>query len=314
MFKNDIQAPHLTEVGFFAHHLVCHETAECQKWLSHVLPEDTPKFQQEITTIWGGPSNRRQGTGVLKIYADLPHVNKLSEIFRSAFTNENETENTPDDSDDSYEDNDEHTTTFIPKDYFNTLSPQKKARIIRTQSEYLKKYRTVLISGIKSIHLPTTVMSDDNLLSIKEWIETIPDLQHRTLFLHVQEVNSNEIELKCLATNLPIAKKWARNAKYHIAKNYSQYNSLPPSPNMKISSKSQTPLKNGTHRHHQLSNSCQLPLKHGKTLFQKPSPGKNQRQSSQKSPPKSSKNKQNTRKVLQTDDNQTITTVNAQAS
>jgi hypothetical protein len=31
-------------------------------------------------------------------------------------------------------------------------------------------------------------------------------------------VNTNEIELKCLTTNLSIAKKWARNASVHIAR------------------------------------------------------------------------------------------------
>jgi hypothetical protein len=51
-----------------------------------------------------------------------------------------------------------------------------------------------------------------------EWIKTVPDYQHRCMFLQATEVNNDEIELRCLETNLQIAKKWAKQALYHIAK------------------------------------------------------------------------------------------------
>jgi hypothetical protein len=40
------------EVGFFTHHLVRHETAECRKWITQTLP-DLPPFQSEIVTPYG---------------------------------------------------------------------------------------------------------------------------------------------------------------------------------------------------------------------------------------------------------------------
>jgi hypothetical protein len=107
---------------------------------------------------------------------------------------------------------------FIPKEYFDTLDQLQKKEIIRSQSDYQKLYRTILISGIRSIGIPTTVTQQNENLSIHEWLNTIPDFQQRNLFLHIQPVNINEIELKYLTTNLTIAKKWARNARVHIAR------------------------------------------------------------------------------------------------
>jgi DNA repair exonuclease SbcCD ATPase subunit len=76
----------------------------------------------------------------------------------------------------------------------------------------------VIIKGIRNAHLPTTVLNANIPLSITEWIAKVPDYQHRTMFLQITEVNNDELELRCLETNLHIAKKWARNALHHIAK------------------------------------------------------------------------------------------------
>jgi predicted metal-binding protein len=70
LFKNDINAKNLVEVGFFQHKLVRHDAVECKKWLSDLCTATTPPFQQEIVTICGGPNNKRQGTGVLKVFTD----------------------------------------------------------------------------------------------------------------------------------------------------------------------------------------------------------------------------------------------------
>jgi hypothetical protein len=39
---NDINAKNISEVEFFTHHLVRHETAECRKWITQVLPQHVP--------------------------------------------------------------------------------------------------------------------------------------------------------------------------------------------------------------------------------------------------------------------------------
>jgi hypothetical protein len=186
------------EVGFFTHHLVRHETAECRKWITQSLP-DLPPFQTEVVTIWAGPSKERKVTGVLKVFSDQSHVNTLSQKLRETF-------------------NDKHQNTFVSKEYFDTLDQSEKKEYIRSQSEYQQKYRTVLISGIRSIDIPTTATQQNERLSLHEWLSSVPDFQQRSLFLNVQQVNDNEVEMQCLTTNLTIAKKWAKNARIHIAR------------------------------------------------------------------------------------------------
>jgi hypothetical protein len=94
------------------------------------------------------------------------------------------------------------------------LTPQEKSKYITSQSNYQKKYRTILVSGIKSISIPTTVTDKNEKLSIQEWLLTVPDYQQRSLFTKVQFVNENEIELQCLATNKAIAKSGQEMPKY----------------------------------------------------------------------------------------------------
>jgi hypothetical protein len=195
---NDINSKNLVEVGFFVHHLVRHETAECKRWLFEELPEDTSPFQQEIVTVLVGPNNQRSGTGVLKIFADESNLQTLSDLLRPSFIDPNKSH-------------------FLSKEYFNTLNPQEEYKYILSKSEYQKKYRTILVSGIRSISIPSTVTDNKEKLSVHEWLLTIPDYQQRSLFTHVHSVNQYDIEPQSLETNKAIAKKWARNAKTHIS-------------------------------------------------------------------------------------------------
>jgi hypothetical protein len=114
--------------------------------------------------------------------------------------------------------NDKQENMLVSKEYFDTLDQLQKKEYIGSQSDYQKLYRTVLVTGIRSIDIPTTVTQQNDHLSIQEWLNTIPDFQKSALFLNIQPVNINEIKLKCLTTNLTIAKKWARNARVHIAR------------------------------------------------------------------------------------------------
>jgi hypothetical protein len=63
--------------------------------------------------------------------------------------------------------------------------------------------------------------------SMMEWFKTVPDYQYQNMILQATEVNNDEIELRCLETNLHIAKKWARQAVHHISKvlNTTQFSS-----------------------------------------------------------------------------------------
>jgi hypothetical protein len=116
---NDIEATNITEVGFFTHHLVRHETAECTNWITQVLSADYPEippFQTEIVTVWAGPSNGRRVTGVLKVFSDYSNVSDLSKILREKFNDKNE-------------------NTFVSKEYFDTLDTHQKKEYIRSQSD-----------------------------------------------------------------------------------------------------------------------------------------------------------------------------------
>jgi predicted nucleic acid-binding Zn-ribbon protein len=55
-------------------------------------------------------------------------------------------------------------------------------------------------------------------MSIKEWLATVPDYQQNNLFLQITEVNNDELEVRCLTTNLHVSKKWARHALIHISR------------------------------------------------------------------------------------------------
>jgi hypothetical protein len=199
LYRNNINANNLAEVGFFANHLVRHDTVECTRWITDIIPRNTPDFQSELITIWGGPPKERKGAGVLKIYSDRGNVNEISKVFQQHFNNPNH-------------------TRFIPKEYFDTLDPKQKAEYIESQYKYQRKYRSVIVKGIRNVHLPTVITDNNIPLSIAEWLKTVLDYQHRHMFFQVTEVNNDQLELRCLETNLSIAKKWARNATSHIAR------------------------------------------------------------------------------------------------
>jgi hypothetical protein len=199
IIRNDINMKNPTEVGFFVHYAVRHDTVECTKFLKANLPEDIPPYQQELTTLWAGANNQRKGVGVLKIFAESENVSTLAHILSTTFNDPNE-------------------TNFIPKEYFNTLEPTNKTRFIKTQYDYQRKHGTLLVRGIKSIDLPTKITENNIQLSIHEWLLTIPDLQQCPLFNKIKEVNENEIEVQFLVNNLTLAQKWTRNAIVHISR------------------------------------------------------------------------------------------------
>jgi hypothetical protein len=163
LYRNNIKATNLTEVGFFANHLVRHDTIECTKWISAVLPLQTPDFQSELITVFAGPPKERITAGVLKIYADRENVQQLSTLFRNQFKNELQ-------------------IIFIPKEYFDTLNPQQKAKFIKSQFEYQRMYRSTIVKGIRNVNLPANVKKNDTYMSIKEWLATVPDYQQNNLF------------------------------------------------------------------------------------------------------------------------------------
>jgi hypothetical protein len=183
VYRNHINAKNLMEVGFFANHLVRHDTVECTRWITKVIPRDSPNFQSELITVFAGPPKERKTAGVLKIYAERENVSDLASILQNNFSDKNH-------------------TTFIPKEYFDSLNPQQKAKFIRSQYEYQRMYRSIIVKGIKNVHLPTTISTNNTHISIHEWLTTVKDYQQSNLFLQITEVNNDDLELRCLETNL----------------------------------------------------------------------------------------------------------------
>jgi hypothetical protein len=87
LILNNIESNPPTEVGFFIHNLVQHNTIQSNRHLQNLIPVDCPEVQQDMCSLWAGPKNSRQGVGVLKIYAHPNDVTTVAKIFNNTFVN-----------------------------------------------------------------------------------------------------------------------------------------------------------------------------------------------------------------------------------
>jgi hypothetical protein len=168
--------------------------------LLSLLPDETPPFQQELSTVWTGPPKQRTIAGVLKIYTKPEDATKVTKIFESTFKRSN-------------------SPTFIRKDYFNSLEHNEKLKFIDSQTNYQQQHRTLLIRGIRTLEIPTKIQDYRQLnISLKEYILQVPDYQRNHLFVQANEVNDTDIEVQFNHNNLTIAQKWIKHAATHIAR------------------------------------------------------------------------------------------------
>jgi hypothetical protein len=85
---NRIIAPRPIEIGYFIHRLVRHDTVEDTTYTRSFLPYNSPIFQQDQTTIWGGPPNLKRSTGVVTISTRPEDAKEMTTIMEQTFKNQ----------------------------------------------------------------------------------------------------------------------------------------------------------------------------------------------------------------------------------
>jgi hypothetical protein len=56
MMVNNLKKRTPTEIGYFLHRIVRHDTVESTTHTKSFLPKNTKPFQQEQTSLWAGPT------------------------------------------------------------------------------------------------------------------------------------------------------------------------------------------------------------------------------------------------------------------
>jgi hypothetical protein len=205
-----IESTHL-KIGYFIHRLVRHDTVEDTTYTRRFLPHNSPIFQQDQTTIWGGSSNLKRSTGVVTISTRPEDAKEMTTILEQTFKNQK-------------------NMLFISKLYFNSLDTIQRLQYVESQIQYTKTHRSIIFRDIQETHVPTTIYKDDNItqMILTEWITKIQDYQGRPLYLQVFPPVHDIVEAHILTTNVSLAYEWERDCKSHIAKvmDKHEYNSV----------------------------------------------------------------------------------------
>jgi hypothetical protein len=103
MMSNNLNTKIPTEIGYFLHRLVKHDTVENTSHTKGYLQNNTKPFRQEQTTLWAGPTPElRKTVSVMVISTRSEDATVMTKIFEQTFRNPS-------------------NMTFISKSYFSTL-------------------------------------------------------------------------------------------------------------------------------------------------------------------------------------------------
>jgi hypothetical protein len=195
---NRLDSPRTTEIGYFLHRLVRHDTVEDINYTRCFLPENAPKFQQDQTTIWAGPSNQKRSTGVISISTAPEYASEMTLLMANTFKNKN-------------------NMTFISKNYFNSLDDISRLQHVESQIQYTRTHRSIIFRNIKESHVPTNIYKSDNSrtkMLLTEWITNLQDYKDRPIFLQVffagKQLNQSTHIGKQRITSIRVGKKLHR--------------------------------------------------------------------------------------------------------
>jgi hypothetical protein len=86
MMSNNLNTKIPTEIGYFLHRLVRHDTVENTSHTKSYLPDNTKPFQQEQTTLWAGPTpDLRKTVSVMVISTRSEDATEMTKSLNKLF-------------------------------------------------------------------------------------------------------------------------------------------------------------------------------------------------------------------------------------
>jgi hypothetical protein len=198
---NNLNTRTPTEIGYFLHRLVRHDTVENTNHTKSFLPHNIKPFQQEQTSLWAGPTPElRKTVSVMVISTRGEDATEMTKIFEKTFRNPSK-------------------MTFISKSYLSTLDSISRLQFVESQIAYTKQNRSILLRHIKDTNVPSIHVTIDNQpIMLTECIKNIKDYQGQPLFTDILPPVNNIVEVHIKNTNLQLALEWERNSIEHIAR------------------------------------------------------------------------------------------------
>jgi hypothetical protein len=123
---NSLNTKTPTEIGYFIHRLVRHDTVESTTYTRSFLPHNVKAFQQEQTTIFAGPPELRGTVSVMSISTKYEDAIEMTKLFETTFKSKT-------------------NMTFISKSCFFSLDEISKLQFIESQIAYTKTHRSILL-------------------------------------------------------------------------------------------------------------------------------------------------------------------------
>ena len=154
------------------------------------------KYQFEYGPIWG-PKHRVSVFKLMAAFEDKDELKAIMELFHAG----------------------PHDDTYICMTEYGSLPDEHKIKIIRRQTEYAAKHRSIFIKGYKSIHGKLRSGDDDEgeYKTVGHWIFNRKTSYGKQMFTRVYGAVQGVVELHTDKDNIKEAIEWTRLAKKEIA-------------------------------------------------------------------------------------------------